>query len=31
MLTPDQYRSTLYDDDMTDFQRLEDGDTFMGK
>lgn len=30
MLTPDEYRSTLYDDDMTDFQRLEDGDTFMG-
>ncbi len=31
MLTPDQYQSTLYDDDMTDFQRLESGDTFNGK
>jgi LCP family protein required for cell wall assembly len=30
MLTPDQYQSTLYDNDMTDFQRIEDGDTFMG-
>lgn len=30
MLKPEEYRSTLYDNDMTDFQRLEDGDTFMG-
>ena len=31
MLTPDEYQSTLYDNDMTDFQSIEDGDTFMGK
>ena len=30
MLSPDEYQSTLYDNDMTDFQRIEDGDTFMG-
>ncbi len=30
LLTPAEYRSTRYDDDSTDFQRIEDGDTFMG-
>ena len=30
MLKPEEYKSTLYDNDMTDFQRLEDGDTFNG-
>lgn len=29
-LSPDQYQSTMYDDDSTNFQRIEDGDTFMG-
>lgn len=30
MLKPEEYKSTLYDEDMTDFQSIEDGDTFMG-
>ena len=30
LLTPDQYQSTLYDNDMADFQSIESGDTFMG-
>lgn len=30
MLKPEEYRSTLYDNDMADFQSIEDGNTFMG-
>ena len=31
LLRPDEYRSTTYDEDMADFQAIQDGDTFEGK
>ncbi len=30
MLKPEEYKSTLYDNDNADFQSIEDGNTFMG-
>lgn len=30
LLTPEEYQYTVYDSDSTDFQRIENGETFMG-